>query len=83
MIRKRVKEGRAHEVDESEPEVPAPGDEEGVDMLTRLKGGEEERAQEGDVARIAANARAACSWRLMASRYARGISPRRAGCPIQ
>lgn len=37
LIRKRVKEGKAHEVDESEPEAPAPRDEKGLDMLTLLK----------------------------------------------
>jgi DNA end-binding protein Ku len=37
LIRKRVKEGKAHEVDESEPEAPAARDEEAVDMLTLLK----------------------------------------------
>lgn len=37
LIRKRVKEGKAHMIDESEPEAPAPREEEAVDMLALLK----------------------------------------------
>lgn len=37
LIRKRVKEGKAHEIDESEPEAPEPRDTEAVDMLSLLK----------------------------------------------
>lgn len=37
LIRKRVKAGKAHEIDESEPEKPEPREDAGVDMLSLLK----------------------------------------------
>jgi DNA end-binding protein Ku len=37
LIRKRVKSGKAQEIDESEPEAPARGEEEATDMLALLR----------------------------------------------
>jgi DNA end-binding protein Ku len=37
LIRQRVKAGKAHEIDESEPETPARAEEEATDMLALLR----------------------------------------------